>query len=525
MKKLSIVYFVFSITLLQSCNHKERTKEFILKDVWKLDQAQINSFDPLDAYHALHIQLVKQLFNTLTDLDSTGKIVPSLAKSWHSKDGKTWLFNLREDVIFIQDSCFVNQKERLFESSDVKFTFERLLGKDSKSFGLSYFSNILGSSEYHEGKSLTIKGIKLINDYTLEFALINPDYNFPNLLSLPYCSIVKEKAIKFYDYKQHPVGTGPFKLGKYEANQLVTLIKNVDYWEKSGDIRLPLVNEVDITLSNDDNYSFLLFKNQKTDFLELNLPLVKQYENAKFSFSYRKVVFESVQLNFYLFNLDKIKDPEIRKGINYAIDRIKMQQLIGDNGTITHSLYPKIFNGISEPKEILNSKPEKAKELLKYPMILKLVAFDDILSRSLATQIKENLSKYNIKVEIESVPFSVLVDRLISGKYDLIELYWGMLYADVNHFLTPFKTSSFPPSGNNFNKYSNAELDKLLNEAPGKTLEEQMNLYKNAEEIILNDMPFLLVFYRNVINISDNSYKMPINPLLYKFYKNAIPIN
>ncbi len=518
------IILILGLALLFSCSkNNEQEDELILKDVWKLEQAQINSFDPLDAYHAYHIQLVKQLFNTLTNLDNTGKIISSLATSWETDNGKDWIFHLRDDVWFINDSCFSKKEDRKFNAKDVKYTFERLLDPSSSSLGISYFTNIAGVKEYRDGSSASIKGINPVDKNTISFNLVQTDYNFPNLLSLPYCSIVKKTAIERTDSKQHPVGTGPFILEKYISNQSVSLIKNPDYWEKSGKTSLPIVDKVEITLTTDDNYSFLLFKNKKTDFLELNLPLIKQLENSTFSFDYQKNVLESAQLNFYLFNLDKIQDPTIRKGISYTIDRGKMQALLGDNGTITSSLYPKIFSNISQPQQILAYDLIKAKEMLTQPMHIKLVSFDDMLSRSLANQIREDLKPFSIDVEIEAVPFAVLVDRLTSGNYDMIQLFWGMLYADVNHFLTPFKTSSFPPVGNNFNKYSNDQFDNTINKAPQMPKEQQAELYKKAEAIILDDMPFILTYYKNMISLSDKKYVLPINPLLYKYYKDAVP--
>lgn len=520
--KNKITFIILFVIIFNNCTEKEHNQEVVLNDIWKLEQTQINSFDPLDAYHSFHIQLVKQLFNTLTDLDSTGQIIPSLAASWESKNGKEWNFYLREDVLFIKDTCFSIKEERKFTADDVKYTFERLLNPASKSLGASYFSNIEGVQEYMNGSSDKILGIKVINNHTVSFSLTKPDYNFPNLLSLPFCSIVKEKAITKRDSKQIPIGTGPFILNNYSPNQSISLIKNPEYWENFNS--LPIVDKVEVALVTDDNYSFLLFKNQKTDFLELNHPLVRQLENNHLPFSYKENVIESSQLNFYLFNLSKIQNAEIRREISYAIDRGKMQKLLGNEGTICKSLYPNLFKDICEPTNNLTYQGFKLGKIIKDPMHIKLVVFDDLLSRSMANQVRQDLKSFSIDVEIEAVPFSVLVDRLTTGNYDMIQLYWGMLYADVNHFLTPFKTSSFPPTGNNFNQYSNVHFDSLVDLAQQKPKDQQKYLYKQAEEVILNDMPFVLTYYKNMTILSNNKYTLPMNSLLYKYYKDAAPV-
>jgi hypothetical protein len=48
----------------------------------------------------------------------------------------------------------------------------------------------------------------------------------------------------------------------------------------------------------------------------------------------------------------------------------------------------------------------------------------------------------------------------------------------------------------------------------------QDNLLK-AEDVILNDMPFLLLYFKNTIRASNEKFDMPLHPLQYRFYKYA----
>ena len=522
---LVMLIIIGALIFLFVPKHPEKLEgEATLNDILRLQQMQINSFDPLDAYHAGHIQMVKQLYNTLVDIDFNGKPVPSLSERWESKDGKTWRFYLRKNVYFKRDTCFANKSESVFSAGDVKYTFERLLNKNSKSLGISYFTNILGVDKYRSGETKNIEGIKVINSYTIDFILKKKDFSLPALFTLSYASIVKKEAIEFYgqNFKQHPVGTGPFILQKYEPNKEITLIKNRDYWEKQSGQQLPYVDKVIIHLTTDDNLALLMFKNKKSNFLELTLPLLKQIKSINIPFSYNIETKENPQLNFYLFNLERIRDMNIRKAINYAIDRNEFQKIISEEGNVVKSIYPPaIFKELASPMDILNYKPDKAKAYLKNIKSLKLVCFEDILSKSIANFIAESLKKYDVDVEIESVPFPVLVDRLTKGKYDLIQLYWGPLYADVCHYLNPFLTSSFPPTGNNFNKYSNPEFDKLVAEAKSLLANNRKDHFLKAEEVMLSDMPFLLLYFKNTIRVSNEKFDMPLHPLQYRFYKYA----
>jgi len=521
---LMTIIVVGSIFLF-ACNDSQKPKsEIVLNDILRLQQAQINSFDPLDAYHAGHIQIVKQLYNTLVDIDLNGRSVPSLAEKWESIDSKTWRFHLRKNVYFADDPCFANKSERIFAATDIKYTFERLLNKASTSLGVSYFTNILGAQKYREGKTNSLEGVRVVDNHTIDFVLEKEDLSFPDLLTLPYASIVKKAAIEHYGekFKQHPVGTGPFMLKGYEPDKEITLVKNKDYWESQAGQQLPRVDNIVIHLTTDDNLALLMFKNKKSDFLELSFPLLKQLETMDMPFNYKTETRENPQLNFYLYNLKTIKDENVRKAINYALNRKELQEILSEQGNITKSLYPPaLFKKLTSSKEVLNYNPEKAKAYLNNINSLKLVCFEDILSKSVADFIARSLKKYDIRIEIESVPFPVLVDRLTKGKYDLIQIYWGPLYADVCHYLNPFLTSSFPPTGNNFNKYSNSAFDKLVMETKLLPADKRKENFLKAEDQILNDMPFILLYFKNTIRVSNERFDMPLHPLGYRFYKFA----
>jgi len=523
MRKLNFSMILVCIFIfVVSCSDRQKSERVILNDTLQLQQAQINSFDPVDAYHEAHIHMVKQLYNTLTDVDFTGKAIPSLAKSWETTDGIKWIFHLRDDVLFAENSCFKNESERSLNAEDVKYTFERLLKKESKSLGASYFHNIMGFDEFINGKSNNLEGLTIEGKNKIFFKLKKADFNFPNLLTLQYTGIVKRKAIEFYGekYKLNPVGTGPFRLVSFASNQSVQFAKNPSYWEKQDGKQLPSIDDLTIHLSTDDNLSILMFKNKKIDFLWLNLPMQKQIENIKIPFEYKKEIIEWANLNFYLFNLEKL-DNNSRLGINYAMNRKGLQDILEEQGNVTQSLYPSLFKQLSKPNKKLSYNTEIATRYLNAKRTIKLVCFEDILSRGLADYVAKSLKKYAITVEIESVTFPVLVDRLTTGKYDMIQLYWGIAYADVRHFLNPFITSSFPPTGNNFNKYSNVDFDALVEMAPQLPPEKQIDQYLNAQEIILNDMPFLLVYYKNIVRVSNNNFHLPLHPLGYRLYKFA----
>src|SRR5262249_32004632 len=70
--------------------------------------------------------IVNMIQDTLLALDWDGKtVLPYLAKSWHvSEDGKTYTFNLRDDVQFCSG--------KKFTAEDVIYSFKRLKDPETR---------------------------------------------------------------------------------------------------------------------------------------------------------------------------------------------------------------------------------------------------------------------------------------------------------------------------------------------------------------------------------------------------------
>jgi ABC-type oligopeptide transport system substrate-binding subunit len=77
-------------------------------------------------------------------------------------------------------------------------------------------------------------------------------------------------------------------------------------------------------------------------------------------------------------------------------------------------------------------------------------------------------------------------------------LGWGMDYPSPQNFLEPlFSTSALPPNGSNSTFYSNPEFDKLVEAGNvAETNEEAIELYQQADDVLLEDMPMAPMFFR-----------------------------
>lgn len=499
----------------------------VLHDVLFLAQTQISSFDPLDAFHEGHIQVVKQIYETLTDVDEHGNCVPLLASSWETTDNRVWRFHLKNNVLFTPAPFFASDAERHLETADVIYSFERLLAPESKSLGIAYFSDIAGFDAFHSGKDKKLRGVRAAANDVIEFELTKPDAGFYCRVSIPFASIVKQKAVTSLgaDFKLHPVGTGPFTLASYKPDQQVILNRNPEFRKGTGEPPTPAVNEVQILLTRDENAAFAAFSSGTSDFLALDfagLTRLRQEANSSAEITSQP----TAKLQFYLFNLKTITKAEVRRAISASVNKQKLQELLGETATVAESIFPKaIFPYLAgEPSALSSAIPPKdSNSSPKKPSSeLRLICFNDTLSRAVASRVADDLRANGYAVRIEAATFPVLVERLMRGEYDLVQIYWGPMFADPAHYLSPFLTSQFPPNGNNFNRYSNAAFDARIETAKATTDPvARQKLFLEAQDIMLRDMPLLPLYFENLVRASDKKFSLPTHPLLYRRYNLA----
>jgi peptide/nickel transport system substrate-binding protein len=87
---------------------------------------------------------------------------------------------------------------------------------------------------------------------------------------MPYAFVVPEEAVKKYgkDFREHPVGTGPFQFKLWDEGNALVFHKNPNYWKKDAQgNQLPYLDAVHISFITDKKMEFINFQQKKLDFL------------------------------------------------------------------------------------------------------------------------------------------------------------------------------------------------------------------------------------------------------------------
>jgi len=145
----------------------------------------------------------------LTQLDAEGNLEGSLAVSWSQPDPLTYVFELREGVVFHDGSEFT--------AADVKYTFDKMVDPEVSAYA-GNFTPLIESTE-------------IIDDYTVQVNLKIPYFGFPDEMARNSTTRILPEGYLDGDVPDDTVvGTGPFMVKSWTKGGQLVLERNPNYW-------------------------------------------------------------------------------------------------------------------------------------------------------------------------------------------------------------------------------------------------------------------------------------------------------
>jgi len=179
------------------------------------------TLDPAHATDTTSSAVIRQVFDTLVELDERLTPVAALAQSWTvAPDGKLYSFKLRPGVRF--------QNGRELRAVDVKYSFERA-ARGKRPW---VFEKIVGARDLIKGATAEISGVRVVDDLTVEIRLERPFAPFIYLVAYDAASIVPREEVekRGSGFASHPVGTGAFRFVAWRRDDQVTLERFKDHF-------------------------------------------------------------------------------------------------------------------------------------------------------------------------------------------------------------------------------------------------------------------------------------------------------
>ena len=445
------------------------------------------------------------IYDTLIGNDeSLVPVEPLLAKSWDiSDDNLIITFHLRDDVKF---------HDRVpFTARDVKTTIEKQTSPKILEVDVTYvnpFTTLVGYEDYKNGKVDEIRGIKIIDDYTIEFRHERPNGTF--LLGIGLTSIMPHHMIKDIapddmkgnDYFEHPIGTGPYELVEIREAEYYHFKANKDYWRGTPKISDIYLRKIDEVLAVTDGVA---------DYVATrSLDVVKGARTA----GYRVVNINSLRTQVFRVNTEKypFNDINFRKALMYAMDRDQIIDIFYDGNAVktTGMMGPGFWhNDFLAPYPY---DPEMAKELIKASSYdgseIELVFYyPDQLSKDMMVAIQYYWKEVGINVRVRFVDGATAGAIMFGVKDEELGIMYGAkAYADPS-WLADFLSDS--PM--NYTRWRSSQFDEYIKKAIETVdpKERQKYIYL-AQSLMYRDVIELPLFAPSIVNIISPRLKTTI---------------
>ncbi|MEM7439804.1 MAG: ABC transporter substrate-binding protein [Pseudomonadota bacterium] len=423
---------------------------------------------------------------TLMGIDYDLKLYPRLAAGIEQSSPTTWRVTLREGVTFHDGSPLTAQ--------DVVNTITAI------------------SDEAHSGhnarvvKLLDLAGVSTDGDGVVVFETASPNAAFPWSLSDPGIAILGEPS------EAYPINaTGPFVFKEAIPEQLYRVEANPNYR-----LGTPGLAEVRVVVNKDPASSALAFEAGEVDMV-INYP-EPDFERIKGTGA-QGFSAPTARLYFYTVNAASgpMSNPLIRKAVSMAIDRdgIVDAVLSGVGGVSAGTVFPAGKGWAADipatfdaaKAEALLAEAGAVKEGGKWmfdgaPLEIDIVTYSSRAALPPTAELTQAfLASIGITANVKVGEWGASNDAIANGDADLFLQAWVVTpQGDPGGVLETLLKSD---GGSNSGKYSNAELDKLLEE--GRLTFETAKreaIYDKVQAIIADEAAMIPVFHVSQVNVS-----------------------
>lgn len=427
------------------------------------------------------------IFNGLTAHNGDNEVVPGLAESWEFDEAAcTYTFHLAENVTWHDGEQFT--------ADDVKFTIEAIMDPENGSEN---------APNYEDVEEITV-----IDAHTVSFRLAAPNVAFLDYMAMAVLPehLLEGEDMQESDFFRHPVGTGPYKLEKWDVGQAITLVRNEAYFRGE-----PNIDRIIFKIVTDDNARAMQMESGELDLALLTPRDAQAFADRE---EYHCYVMKTSDYRGILFNFrnDYWKENrDLIPAVCYAIDRqaIIDAVLLGQGIAAYGPLQRNVYN--NEEVEHYDYDPDKAGEILEaagctmgsdgfYERDGETVGF--VISVGAGDQVRLDIAQAAAQQLREagidcSVEIPVQVDW---GGQMAYLIGWGSPFDADDHTYKVFGTDK----GANYSGYSNAMVDRYLTEAR-RTDDPaaRAGAYDKFQVELANDPAFAFICYVDADYVAD----------------------
>lgn len=418
------------------------------------------------------VNVLQNVYGTLTEFDEDLTVVPGLAESWEvSDDGLEVTFTLRKGVTFADGSTF--------GSEDVKHSLEAIRAEETAAVAATTLASV--------------KAVEAPDESTVVLRLSAPDASLPANLAVVNMAILSSDDTQ-EALETAPNGTGPFTFEDRTPSQSITLAKNDAYW---GDE--PTLDSVEFRVIPDESSIVSAMQGGNVQLAVFDDPVVAQTAESG------GVTVESTpQLSYHALQLNAsrgdLKDENDRLALQCAIDRQEVLDTaaLGEGevtGPITAPAYRSDPVSRPCPERDLDRAADYLAEAGKSDGVtIKTIVSQGEYATSVneAQNLKAQAADAGITLDLEVLESGAFVDRWIAGDFDAaVALNGGRPEPDGMY-------GRYFTSDGNLNSvagYSSPELDALFAEGRQTADEEERKaIYEQVSDHLEQNAAWIWLF-------------------------------
>lgn len=385
-----------------------------------------------------------------------GEAEPALAESWDNPDEVTWTFTLRE----VEFSDGAN-----FTAEDAKASLDRLIELDGPLATLF----------------APVTDITADDERTLTIETSEPLGTLLNSLSLVF--IGTADGVDDDAYWRAPIGTGPFTVAEYVADDSITLERNDSYWGEVATldeveiVNIPEVSAKITALQTGEIHAM-------TDIPPDQVASVEDEDGITYSTE------DSFQylVNWFNHNNSALDDERVRQALTHAVDS---QSIIADlwgEESATTALAPTPQAVFGSPELAAYAyDPDLAEDLLAEAgyedgLTLEMIWPNDAAANvtSLAQAYASQWSDVGVTVNLHELERAQWLERFESMDWDMSLFDNVTSTGDADYTLNRLYTCVADRMG-----YCDEDLDTLLDDARASLdQDEREDLYREASELL-----------------------------------------
>jgi ABC-type oligopeptide transport system substrate-binding subunit len=447
------------------------------------------SWDPAAISDGASAQVLAQVYEGLTVLDTAAQVQPALAETWRvESDGRRIVFELRDGLTFSDGEALT--------AADVRRSWLRVIDPDRPSPLSSLLDDVAGAAAYARGEG-SAEDVGIAADgLTLTVDFERPAAYFPAVAAVPSLAVV---PTGIDSQARGPVdgvrfsASGPYLPVDQELGQL-RLEGNTDYWAGA-----PPIADIAVVTDDGGRSSVDIFEDEAVDLTRIS-PADASWIRYDRRLGPQLRHTDEMVVDFLGFDTSTapFDDAGARRAVAMAVDWRRLAALGGTGDPVPTSILPPGIPSRGEGDYLLPYDPEAARAALAaagYPdgegfPAIALATYGVGPSAAIAVDLERELG---IEVNVELRPFdehSAILDQETPAMWTLA---WSADYPHAHDFLGLLLRSG---SSANLGGWSDSRFDALIDAAAATSDPvEQQRLYGEAQEVVREDAPVIPLDY------------------------------